>query len=216
MISPRDSAKSSTDDGGHVVERAPRAGQEAAPSVDSLLIAYSPPNETIHELASLNLGSYQSHHHHQNHQPPACSYAKVRPEPINERSIVDSVVGFFHDVVGGDTHHSRQHHSHASLGHHHAVNKSSASTNASGSAMSEIKEQIEWIHFESFVNLDAYLNQQQSSSSTSGSSSSTSSTSTSSASSSSASTSIPSNNNSSLLLVIGYKTGFAIWTIDVS
>lgn len=140
-----------------------------APTVDSLLIAYSPPNETIHELASLNLGSYQSHLYHHQHQVPPVSYAKVRPEPINERSIVDSVVGFFHDVVGGEGAHSRSQHP-SLLGHHHQSNKRVGGSGNSSAllgqpAIAEIKEQIEWIHFENFVNLDAYLNQSACSSS---------------------------------------------------
>lgn len=105
-------------------------------------------------------------------------YRKVRPEPINERTLVSSVVGFLQDVVGADTNKQTQ------SSHNAATHKQSSSQSQLNShhLANEIKEQIEWLHFENYNLLDSSKN---------------------------------SNLKSHILLVIGYKTGFSIWTIDV-
>lgn len=149
---------------------------ESKRSVDSLLIHNTPsPPSLITELQNLN---FQQNFQYQ--QPaPAVVYRKVRPEPISDKTLVGSVVGFFQDVVGQGEN-SKHHHQ---PNHHH----SSSNPSSSSFQISEIKEQIEWLHFEP-VNVLINSN--------------------------------TSNNalfaNSNILLVIGYKTGFSIWTIDMN
>lgn len=92
------------------------------------------------------------------HQP----YKKIRPEPINEKTLVGSVVGFLQDVVGADMNKQGQilHTGHSSTHH-----KSSSSQNQCNSHLpNEVKEQIEWLHFENFSLLDSTSVSTQSSS----------------------------------------------------
>lgn len=96
------------------------------------------------------------------------------------------MVGFFHDVVGGGENHHVKHHTHAN-------NPSSMLANVSQSSpVCEVKEQIEWLHFENYNVLDtaSYKEKLQRNF-------------------------IPTTTNN-MLIMLGYKTGFAVWTIDVS
>lgn len=134
--------------------------------------------------------NYNNHyyHHHQNHShvtaPGPIHYRKVRPEPINERTLVGSVVGFLQDVVtGGDSSHpvggsgvKRANQVVGSVNNHH--------TSSSSGMPNEIKEQIEWLHVENVNLLDSFEHTQFA--------------------------------NSNIILVLGYKTGFSVWSIDVS
>lgn len=117
--------------------------------------------------------------------PPSSNvhYRKVRPEPINERSLVGSVVGFIQDVVSGgsDSQSSGQ----------GAVKRGVANNTSVGQGLgpmggmaNEVKEQIEWLHFENVNMLDSFENTHLA--------------------------------NSNIILMLGYKTGFAVWSIDVS
>lgn len=139
---------------------------------------------------------------------------------LSEKTLVSTAVGFFHDLVGGDAS-KTQAGLHMSSKNRH-VSQSNPLSNANTSNLaSETKEQIEWLHFEYFTLLD-------SSSSNASSASSNSSTTTSTNTSSSTTTNNDSKSsakqkflnspfaNSNILLVIGYKTGFSIWSIDVS
>ena len=113
---------------------------------------------------------------------------------------MSTAVGFFQELVGGDVSKAQTGLLHMSSKHNRHLNQAgSAMSNVSSSLLtSEIKEQIEWLHFENFNLLD-----------------------------SSSFTNNNNNNNakakflnspfanSNILLVIGYKTGFSIWSIDV-
>ena len=122
-------------------------------------------------------------------------------------------MGFFQDLVGGDA-------SKTQAGLHLSsknrnINQSSASSSSNSTNLaSETKEQIEWLHFEYFTLLD-------SSSSNCGSSSSTTNGTAASGANNDPKLSAKSKllnspfSNSNILLVIGYKTGFSIWSIDV-
>ena len=95
---------------------------------------------------------------------------------------MSSVVGFIQDVVGGGDHH---HHHYASAGS--SVNASSSSQ-MSGGGGCDLREHIEWLHFEPF-----HLLSQRA-------------------------TSLYANtpyDHSNIILVTGYKTGFSVWSIDV-
>jgi hypothetical protein len=95
---------------------------------------------------------------------------------------VGSVVGFFQDVVGAGNHSDP-----SSSINHPSINSTSHHHHHHHHQPCEIKEQIEWLHFEPVSMLIS---------------------------------SGQANNspfvNANILLVLGYKTGFAIWTIDVS
>ena len=118
-------------------------------------------------------------------------YRKVRPEPINEKSIVGSVVDFMYDVVGAGVD-SKHNLTSAKRQQHNTIQSGSSSllsnVSASSTPLEEIKEQAVWLHFEPICLLDASKN-------------------------------IKANNTplltANLVLMIGYKTGFSIWTIDV-
>ena len=94
---------------------------------------------------------------------------RVRPEPVNEKTLVGTVVNFFHDAVIDKV----------PLQATNYMNQRSTSTQ-------EIKEPIEWIHYEqiSFNNKIKY--------------------------------NVRSMVISNILLIMGYKTGFSVWCIDVS
>lgn len=123
--------------------------------------------------------------------------------------MVGSFVGFFQDVVGGDsskqtgtTSSSNASSNSTNSSSLNSTNKSNSNASTSNSSanssnstttttvVSEIKEQIEWLHFEYINLLDP-------------------------ASSASANKNSPFF-NSNILIVIGYKTGFSVWTIDIN
>lgn len=127
----------------------------------------------------------------------------------SERTIVSSMVGYFHDVIGnGETYGKHSQLSLANQRHQHNIVQSGSSTllakvaTNSPSSASEIKEQIEWLHYEN-INLlsstsytsnswNIYNNK------------------------SSAKFQNCTFSSSNILLVLGYKTGFSIWVIGVS
>lgn len=149
-------------------------------------------------------GSGGVNQHYQQQQPmmtqrpvqPAqpIQYRRIRPEPINERTLVGSVVGFIQEVVSGETSQAG-HPAGANKRHPIASTNSSSSQSSSHHMVAEIKEQIEWLHFENINLLDSFSSPATSANSASSSSSFA---------------------NSNILLVLGYKTGFSVWTIDVS
>jgi hypothetical protein len=134
----------------------------------------------------------------------------------SEKTLVSSVVGYFHDVIGTGDHYSKQH-SHGNRQHQqqqqHNIVQSGQSTllskmnTNSPSSVSEIKEQVEWLHFE---NINLLCN----------TSYTTSSWNLYNNNSNKPNTGVRYQNfnfaNSNILLVLGYKTGFSIWIIDVS
>jgi hypothetical protein len=150
--------------------------------------------------------------------PPKQQYRKVRPEPVAEKSIVNSVVGFFQDkmvdsggvsgmmsgMLHGHHHHHHHHHHHGSgmssemaqakrIQQQSAVAAGLASANASAAQLAnEIKEQVEWLHFENVLMLDSSRNYSGGKSQASPF------------------------NEANIVLVMGYKTGFSVWIIDVS
>ena len=126
---------------------------------------------------------------------PRQQYRKVRPEPVNEKTIVGSVVGFFQDVVVGGAAELTKHHHHPN--HHHNQRMQTAnSANSTISLANEIKEQIEWLHFENVAQLDSSRNNTGIADI--------------------GSTSKPASfNDANIILVVGYKTGFSVWIIDV-
>jgi hypothetical protein len=95
------------------------------------------------------------------------------------------VVGFFHDVVGTDNLKSQTGHS--------TSKPNTANTSSNPNIPPEIKEQIEWLHFEYFYLLDSANGAANKSKF--------------------ANTAFASSN---IILVVGYKTGFSVWTIDVN
>ncbi|RMZ95876.1 breast carcinoma-amplified sequence, partial [Brachionus plicatilis] len=97
------------------------------------------------------------------------SYRKVRPEPVNEKSLVGSVVNFIHDYVGADKQGSP------------LSGSNQTSSQNELNVPNEVKEQIEWLHFEPYALAR------------SGSQFS----------------------NSNIILVLGYKTGYSVWSIDM-
>jgi hypothetical protein len=94
---------------------------------------------------------------------------KVRPEPVNEKTLVGTVVNFLHDAVIDKVPQANSY-----------INKRT-STGAQ-----DIKEPIEWIHYEQ-INFNNKIK-----------------------------SNVRSMIISNILLIIGYKTGFSIWCIDVS
>ena len=94
---------------------------------------------------------------------------KVRPEPVNEKTLVGTVVNFIHDAVIDKV-----------------PQAATSYMNKRTSTIQDIKEPIEWIHYEqiNFNNKIKY--------------------------------NVRSMTISNILLIIGYKTGFSIWCIDVS
>jgi hypothetical protein len=122
--------------------------------VDALLMhSPSPPHNLLsyaqHQAYTHQIQQQQQQHHYQQQQMPQLSnivYRKVRPEPINEKTLVSTAVGFFQDLVGSDT------------------SKTQAQSNSSNLAC-ETKEQIEWLHFEYFNLLDSSTDTDSSSSS---------------------------------------------------
>ncbi len=132
----------------------------------------------------------------------------------SEKTLVSSVVGYFHDVIGtGDIYSKQNSHINRHQQKQHNIVQSGQSTllskmsTNSPSSASEIKEQVEWLQFEN-------INLLHSTSYTTNS------------------WSFFDNNhvnntnpgvkyrdfsfsNSNILLVLGYKTGFSIWIIDV-
>lgn len=128
------------------------------------------------------------------------------------------MVGYFHDVIGnGETYGKHSQLSlHPNQRHQHNIVQSGSSTllakvaTNSLSSASEIKEQIEWLHYENINllsstsytnnswNIYNYTGSQQSSNK------------------SSAKFQNCTFSSSNILLVLGYKTGFSIWVIDVS
>lgn len=157
------------------------------PSLDSLLsiAADNQAQQNAHhkhhrqQQQAASGGQRYNHHHNYYQQSGAANvhYRKVRPEPINERTLVGSVVGFIHDVVsGGDA---------ANDGIKRPSQLAATNINTGSSAMAnEVKEQIEWLHFENANLLDSFENTPLA--------------------------------NSNILLLLGYKTGFSVWSIDVS
>ncbi len=134
----------------------------------------------------------------------AVNYRKVRPESINDRRIVSSVVGFLHDVVSGANNSTNNSNASNSNSTSNGINinqpsessykqpvVSSNSNSSLSNAAHEIKEQIEWLHFENPHLLrknNAFMSNKSSSAFAS----------------------------SNLILVLGYKTGFAVWSIDLN
>lgn len=95
------------------------------------------------------------------------SYRKVRPESVNEKSLVGSVVNFIHDYVGADK---------------QSLSTSNQTLNQNElNVPNEVKEQIEWLHFEPYT-LSRTGSQFT---------------------------------NSNIILVLGYKTGYSVWSIDL-
>jgi hypothetical protein len=94
---------------------------------------------------------------------------------------VGSVVGFIQEVVAGGT---GADHQSSSINSKRSGSSMSANQHHSGApSMNEIKESIEWLHFEHVGMLDR--------------------------------SSHGSHLYNNILLVLGYKTGFSIWSIDV-
>lgn len=100
----------------------------------------------------------------QQNQHPQYHYRKIRPEPVNEKTLVESVVNFLHDKVP----------------------QAYTYGNKRPQQTQDIKEPIEWVHYE-MINFNNKIN-----------------------------FNIKSIVISNILLIIGYKTGFSIWCIDVS
>lgn len=96
------------------------------------------------------------------------------------------MVGFFHDVVGSDNLKSQTGHS--------TSKPNTSNTSSNPNIPPEIKEQIEWLHFEYFYLLDSANGGATNKSKF-------------------ANTPFASSN---IILVVGYKTGFSVWTIDVN
>ena len=172
-------------------------------SVDSILMhnyPYMLASPQLYNNNNNNNNTNNNYHHQQQqhqmyHQIQQQQYRRVRPEPVNEKSIVGSMVGFFHDVVGTSenhhTKHSQRQQSTSHTHHHHGnIVQSGSSTLLSNvtavtsTPPSEIKEQIEWLHYEHLNMLDS-------------------------------SKSFHKTISNNILLVLGYKTGFSVWNIDV-
>lgn len=165
-------------------------------SVDSILMHNYPYMLASPQLYNNNNNNYhhQQQQHQMYHQIQQQQYRRVRPEPVNEKSIVGSMVGFFHDVVGTSenhhTKHSQRQQSTSHTHHHGNIVQSGSSTLLSNvtavtsTPPSEIKEQIEWLHYEHLNMLDS-------------------------------SKSFHKTISNNILLVLGYKTGFSVWNIDV-
>jgi hypothetical protein len=171
-------------------------------SVDSILMHNYPYMLSSPQLYNNNNNNntnnnyhHQQQQHQMYHQIQQQQYRRVRPEPVNEKSIVGSMVGFFHDVVGTSenhhTKHSQRQQSTSHTHHHHGnIVQSGSSTLLSNvtavtsTPPSEIKEQIEWLHYEHLNMLDS-------------------------------SKSFHKTISNNILLVLGYKTGFSVWNIDV-
>ncbi len=105
------------------------------------------------------------------------------------------MVGYFHDVIGGSENYAKHTQQQTSKRQQQpSIVQSGSSTllsnvcSSAQSPASEIKEQIEWLHYE-HINL---LNTSHS-----------------------AFSGTKCFSNSNLLLVLGYKTGFSVWIIDV-
>ena len=90
---------------------------------------------------------------------------KVRPEPVNEKTLVGTVVNFLHDAV---------------------IDKVPQANKRTSTSLQDIKEPIEWIRYE-HINFSNKIK-----------------------------CNVRSMVISNILLIIGYKTGFSIWCIDVS
>jgi hypothetical protein len=132
------------------------------------------------------------------------------------------MVGYFQDVIGTSNHNVDKQQQQQQVSHHkrqYNVVQSGSSTllatvanGAHVHSVSDIKEQIEWLHYE-HINLlipnqtcsPNLLNNPQTNSASSFTNYFNSNKKT------------PHLNlsNSNILLIIGYKTGFSIWTIDV-
>jgi hypothetical protein len=226
------------------------APQQPMSGVDSLLMHdYSPtyPQQNFPQQQNIPIHTNQTAHfaYHPPQPPqqqqkptfvvPKQQYRKVRPEPVNEKSIVGSVVGFFQDKVvgGGGGGGSDLMSSGAGMGstmyeramgagsgssgclsseakrlhHHHHHNQSAmaaglaSASHTAASLANEIKEQIEWLHFENVNMLDSSRNSTGNSTSNIGLNQS--------------SVKPAPFNDANLILVIGYKTGFSVWIIDV-
>ena len=167
-------------------------------NIDSLLV-----HNHSHLPSSLQSAGIQQHSYQQQYQ-----YKRVRPEPVNEKSIVGSVVGFLQDVVGSNENHHHNHnknsHSQRQQPQHHGIVQSGSSTLLSNVTAvssiqpSEIKEQIEWLHFEHMNLLESSASSQ-----------------TSFLNQSNKKDQSFNFSNNNILLVLGYKTGFSVWSIDV-
>jgi hypothetical protein len=127
------------------------------------------------------------------------------------------MVGYFHDVIGNGENYNKHSQLTTNQRHQHNIVQSGSSTllakmpTNSPSSASEIKEQIEWLHYET-INLlsttnytnnswNMYNNNQTCSGANF---------------KSSAKFQNCTFSASNILLVLGYKTGFSIWVIDVS
>lgn len=139
------------------------------------------------------------------------NYRKVRPESINDRRIVSSVVGFLHDVVSGTNNSTNNSNAANTNSTSNGINVSNVNQSSDTSyktsflqpvvnsnsnsflsnAAHEIKEQIEWLHFENphLLRKNAAFMANKNSSAFA---------------------------SSNLILVLGYKTGFAVWSIDLN
>ncbi|CAF0706289.1 unnamed protein product [Brachionus calyciflorus] len=100
------------------------------------------------------------------------TYRKIRPEPLSEKTLVGSVVNFIQDYVGADKQTSSQ------------TNKTQSNQNKIDlNVPNEVKEPIEWLHFEPYT-----LTQKNNSSF----------------------------QDSNIILILGYKTGYSIWSLDLN
>lgn len=122
-------------------------------------------------------------------------YRKVRPEPVNERSLVGSVVGYLHERVVASVVGEKA----SSEANRISNNGSLSGPGSNGiSPMHEIKEQIEWLHFENISQLDVSRGANHNTTQLGASAKQS-----------------ALFNDANVLLIIGYKTGFSVWIIDV-
>lgn len=126
------------------------------------------------------------------------------------------MVGYFHDVIGnGETYGKHSQLQLQNQRHQHNIVQSGSSTllakvaTNSPSSAYEIKEQIEWLHYENINLLSSTSYNSNSWNIFNNSSNQTSNK-------SSAEFQNYTFSSSNILLVLGYKTGFSIWVIDVS
>lgn len=181
--------------------------------VDSMLMLnrHSP---TQNSFANMNRDPIQ---HNQNQSVP---YRRVRPEPISEKTLVGSMVGYLHDVIGTGENFNKHSQTTKQQQQHNCVQSGSSTllskAPSNSQAASEIKEQIEWLHYEN-INLLCSTNF------TSNSWNLYNNNSTPNLFNNVAGTNKNSTkfqnchfSSSNILLVLGYKTGFSIWTINVN
>lgn len=128
------------------------------------------------------------------------------------------MVGYFHDVIGTSDNFSKHSHTTNHPQQQHNIFQSGSSTLLSKTPSNnrtpanEIKEQIEWLHYENINLLCSTAYTSSSWTMYQGNSVNPNLNNTSKSNVKFQNTNLSSSN---FLLVLGYKTGFSIWTIDV-